>query len=71
MDSQEQLLCSLRRLNSYVLTLVTFISEDAQEIHYNNARREVRKDGNCFPGTSEWGKKEKCEPSTRALRNSI
>lgn len=40
---QEQLFHSLRRFNSYALTLVTFISEVAQEIYYNNARREVRK----------------------------
>lgn len=43
MARQEQLFHSLRRFNSYVLTLVTFISEVAQEIYYYNARREVRK----------------------------
>lgn len=43
MSRHEQLFHSLRRFNSYVLTLVTFISEVAQEIHYYNARREVRK----------------------------
>jgi len=58
MDRQEQLFCSLRRFNSYVQTLVTFISEDAQEIYYNNTRREVGKDYNCFPGASEWEQKE-------------
>lgn len=43
MARQEKLFHSLRRFNSYVLTLVTFISETAQEIYYYNARREVRK----------------------------
>lgn len=42
MARQEKLFHSLRRFNSYVLTLVTFISETAQEIYYYNARREVR-----------------------------
>lgn len=68
MDRQEQLFHSLRRFNSYMLTLVTFISEDAQEIYYNNTRREVKKDYNCFPGTSEWEQKEKCELSIGALK---
>lgn len=71
MDRQEQLFCSLRKLNSYVLTLVTFTSEDAQEIYYNIARREARKDYSCFPGTSEWEQKEKSELSIGALKYTI
>lgn len=43
MDRQEQLFHSLRIINSYVLRLVTFVSEDAQEIYYNT-RKEARKD---------------------------
>lgn len=43
MARQEKLFHSLRGFNSYVLILVTFISEASQEIYYYNARREVRK----------------------------
>lgn len=57
MARQEQLFHSLRRFNSYVLTLVTFISEIAQEIYYNNARRKVGKRMQLFSWYFKMGTK--------------